>query len=370
MANVKLGKITVKDFVAEKPIGVRGDGTLLYPKELLSKKEAPSMGLELKRPELKIKLALSRLKAEPDFKFGVLDKVGAYSKAEVLQHIENQTPIGKQFMDIEVQYAEYFANQLMGKPEKLILPTISRKLIKDPVVAADWRAIPKAKWPFFKSKVLFCENTTDSVTNQAATYRIANVHPVFAAKGFQVEVLKGVDDIRANFIPKAKESRMVYISGIGHGSYTAYTGHGFNHILDVNGYDAAEVNGKIIHFLSCETGRSLGPNTVSKGAKAYLGYDENFVFDWANSTLYWQCDSQFDISMANGKTVEQAIADTVAKYNAAIASVPGTSTAATLLSDRNLMRSPVNGASWGSKTAKIYSSLIHYMSFAQYIQMH
>jgi hypothetical protein len=137
-------------------------------------------------------------------------------------------------------------------------------------------------------------------------------------------------------------------------------------ILQVGGYGAAEVKGRALHLLSCETARTLGPDTVTNGAKAFVGYDENFVFDWTNPNLYWQCDSQFDISMANGKTAEQAIADTVAKYDAAIASVPGTSTAATLLSDRNLLRSPVSGAAWGNKPHRIYPWVFYHMSFAAY----
>jgi hypothetical protein len=109
---------------------------------------------------------------------------------------------------------------------------------------------------------------------------------------------------------------------------------------------------------------------VTHGAKAYVGYDENFVFDWTNPNLYWQSDSQFDISMANGKTAEQAIADTIAKYNAAIASVPGTNTAATLLSDRNLLRSPVSGPAWGSKTHRIFPYLFYHIPFAVYAAQH
>jgi hypothetical protein len=367
MKQVKLGKFSLPDFAAEKPVGIRGNGQLIYPSELLQKKAAPSFGTALASPANKTKLAQARLKLEPDFEFGVINKVGRYTKKEVLKHIEDQTSLGRQFTDIEVNYAEYFTQQLLGNVP--LSGTISpvKAVSAIPVIPADWRWIPKPWWRFFKSRVLFCENTTDSVTTPAANYRIANVHPVFVSKGFEVIVIKGVDDIRTKFEPKAKDSRVVYISGIGHGSYTTYTGHNFNHLLQVGAYNADEVKAKSLHFLSCETARDLGPNTVSKGAASYTGYTENFVFDWANANLYWKCDSQFDISMANGKTTEQAIADTIAKYNSAIASVPGTSTAATLLSDRNLLRSPVSGLAWGKKTARIFPYIFHHIPFAVFM---
>lgn len=364
MKKVKLGKFRVPDYAADKPVMIRSNGQLIYPSDLLKKTKAPAFGVALATPENKTKLALERLKVEPDFEFGVISRNGKYTKAEVLKHVQDQTTLGLQFTDIEVNYAEYFANQLLGHlpkiPPKLVVPAAPAM----PAIPSDWKWVTRPYWRFFRTRVLFCENTTDGVTTPAANWRIANVHSVFAAKGFDVVSLEGVNDIRASFIPNSKDYRTVYISGVGHGNYTTYTGHLQAAILQVGGYDGAEVKGKVLHLLSCETGRTLCPDTVSHGAKAAVGYDENFVFDWANANLYWQCDSQFDISMANGKTVEQAIADTIAKYNAAIASVPGTSTAATLLSDRNLLRSPVSGPAWGSKTQRIFPYVFYYIPFS------
>ena len=368
MKYVKLGKFSLPDYASEKPISIRGNGQLIYAEDLLKKKQPPSFGLALAAPENKTKLALERIRLEPDFEFGVINKVGKYNKQEVMKHIKDQTSLGLQFTDIEVQYAEYFTNQLLGKiaiPSKVV-PAV-RPIDKFPPIPADWRWVPRPRWRGFQTSVLFCENTTDAVTTPAANYRIANVHPVFATRGFNIITQQGVNDIRVNFQTNSKKPHVVFISGIGHGNYTTYTGHLQTVLLQVGNYDPLEVSGKVIHFLSCETGRTLGPDTVARGAKAYVGYDENFVFDWANANLYWPCDSQFDISMANGRTVEQAVADTYAKYDAAIASVPGTSTAATLLSDKNLLRSPVSGAVWGSKTTRILPYIFYYIRFADYM---
>jgi hypothetical protein len=366
MKTVKLGRLTVPAYAAEKPVMIRSSGQLIYASDLLRKTKAPEFGLTLASPENKAKLAIERLKLEPDLVLGVLSHNGKYTKAEVLKHVREQTALGRQFTDIEVKYAEFFANQLLGRQPKAAA-RLKVSAVERPVMRADWKWLPRQYWRLFRSRVVFCENTTDGVTTPAANYRIANVHPVFAAKGFEVVSLEGVNDARASFIPEAKNSRTVYISGVGHGSYTVYTGDQFNHILEVGGYAGAEVAGKVLHLLSCETGRTLCPDTVTNKAKAAVGYDENFVFDWTNANLYWQCDSQFDISMANGRTCGQAIADTVAKYNAAIASVPGTSTAATLLSDRDLLRSPVSGAAWGNQNQRIFPYIFYHFPFASYL---
>ena len=163
-----------------------------------------------------------------------------------------------------------------------------------------------------------------------------------------------------NFVQKVKAGRVTYISGIGHGSPTRYTGHMGDTILEACNYDPKEVKDKIIHFLSCQTAKKLGPDTVAKGAKAYAGYYENFtfVYDQPNTPmddtmLFWQSDSTFDIMMALGKTVEEAHNATIAMFNHCISLVPNTTTATWLTWDRDYFRSPVIDPMYGDKTAKI-----------------
>ncbi|RAI93954.1 hypothetical protein [Algoriphagus yeomjeoni] len=365
MKTVKLGKLTLPDFAAEKAIGVRGNGSLMYAKEVVSGRIPPKFGLDLTSEDNKAKLAIQRIKLEPDLKIGVIN-AGIYSKAEVISHIEKQTSFGKQIADAEVKYAEYMMNQMLGKIPVASLRFVMPKAEALPTIPKEWKIIPKAQWKLFSNKVLFCENTTDSVTNEVANYRINNVHPVFENRGFELIKLTGVNDNRSNFAARAKESRVVYISGIGHGNYDNFTGHGNASLIRVGSYDPTEVDHSSIHLLSCRTGRDLGPNTVSKGAVSFMGYTENFTFTWANSTLFWKADSQYDISMALGRTAQQAVSDSVAQFNVGMASVPGTTTAALLMQDRDLMRSPMSGIAWGSKTAKIQPYLFYNMTLADY----
>ena len=82
-----------------------------------------------------------------------------------------------------------------------------------------------------------------------------------------------------------------------------------------------------------------------KGAKCYAGYDENFTFIWDDPStpvnevdLFKICDSTFDIHMANGSTAQLAFNATIVAFNAAIATVPGTTAASWLTYDRDHCR--------------------------------
>ena len=111
-------------------------------------------------------------------------------------------------------------------------------------------------------------------------------------------------------------------------------------------YDPSEVKDKAIHFLSCETAAQLGPDTVAKGAKCYIGYTENFVLQWDDPStpatneflLFAKSDSTVGIMMANGSTAQQAYDATIQAFNAAISQVPNTVAATYLTWDRDHLK--------------------------------
>lgn len=74
------------------------------------------------------------------------------------------------------------------------------------------------------------------------------------------------------------------IIGVGHGSQTSFTGQNEALILEVGKYNPREIKGKVIKLLSCQTGVALGPDLVKNGAKAFLGYKDDYV---------WVVDSDF-----------------------------------------------------------------------------
>lgn len=334
---MKLGKLKFKEYAAKKPVTVSSQGKFISIAEVASKAETRLGSLHTLDAGQQVKLTLERYRLEPEFKLGIVGR-GILTKGQVLDEIKSQTEFGKVAVQAEMEYC----NQLISSLGVAKLP-VWPKIPKAPLIPIpDWKPVKKCIVMKVATRVLFLENTTDAVTTPFANYRIANVHPAFQARGFTVQVLKGLDDIRANFLPLAKNSLTVYIGGIGHGAYTLYTGHGGNRILEVGAYDPSEVNGKGFHFLSCQTAAQLGPDIVAKGAKFYDGYTENFTFVWDDAStpvnevqLFEKADSTFDLMIASGATAQQAHAAKTQAFNAAIAQVPGTAAASWLTFDRD-----------------------------------
>jgi len=364
---MRIGNLEFKEYAAQKPIMVAPTGEFITPSELVKKPSLALGSLFALSEDLQVKLTIERNQLEPDYKLGIFG-VGIVSKDEVIEHVQKRTDLGNEIIRAELGYCNELATTLAeGRPSKL--PEIPP--LKSEPIPQDWNWIPKDWWSkwwhFFRNCVLFLENTTDPVTQNATPYRKNNVHTAFKKRGFCTIELEGVNNDRTHFVSVAKSKRVVYISGIGHGNPTTYTGYNNVPILTKCNYDPAEVQGKILHLLSCQTAKELGPDVIKKGAKAYAGYYENFTFVYDQPgtpinemELFWVCDSAFDLMMAYGATVETAHNTTIASYNAAI-SLPGvanTITASWLTWDRNSFRSPVIDAIYGDKTAKIFPYIL------------
>lgn len=337
---MKIGRFEFKAFAAKKPLWITPEGRFVTVQQVA---ETPSLGvgsLFTLNEQLQAKLAIERYSLEPDFKLGII-KAGIYTKDDIIDNIKRGTEFGKLAIRAEMGYcSELVASLTEGR-----LTSWPKPPMKPGKMPPPWKPIQKCIRLRVSNRVLFCENTTDSVTAPIANWRINNVHSQFQARGFTVVSLIGTNCVRANFIPAAKNALTVYIAGVGHGNYDIYTGHHGDPILQVGHYDSTEVKDNVLHFLSCRTARDLGPNTVANGARAYTGYDENFTFVWDDSStpineflLFIQADATFDLQMAAGATAGQAFNATTQAFNAAIAQVPNTAAATWLTYDRDHLR--------------------------------
>ena len=205
--------------------------------------------------------------------------------------------------------------------------------------------------------VIGVDSNYEPITLAAYQYREANVYPYLVAKGFAVAKFQGPLARRYYVAPEAKKPEVEYITGVGHGSYNVYTGDHSDIIFQVGSYHPDEANGKIVHLLSCQTARNLGPDFVANGAKAYFGYDENFTFTMAEKDVFFECDSEIDKAFAEGLTaaqvydrVKQLFDQHIADFRAA----GKVNEAATLQFDLNHLRCPSSGgARWGDPRAKL-----------------
>lgn len=341
---MKIGRLEIPDYAAKKPVSITPSGEFISLEKITERPELAMGSLFALDTNLQIKLAVKRISLEPDFRFGVLGG-GVYTRDQVIEAVEKQeTDLGKEVLKAEM----YYLNLLSASIDNPIpIPNWPEVIKPVKPTIPDWIRRKQCIYLKITNRVLFCENTTDPVTTPFANYRIANVHPAFVARGFTVIKLAGSDDVRSEFILSAKNPSVVYISGVGHGGYSVYTGHMGDHILVANSYDPDEVKSKSIHFLSCKTGKTLGPDTITKGAHSYAGYTENFNLLWDipgtavnEFELFARCDSVYDLTMAAGLTAQQAYNMAVAAFNAAIAlpEVVNTQTAATLLWDRDHLK--------------------------------
>jgi hypothetical protein len=203
---------------------------------------------------------------------------------------------------------------------------------------------------------LAIDSSYEPVTRAGFNYRQANVYPYLTSHGLSVRRCQGKLARRHFVSQEARKSDVVYLTGVGHGSETTYTGDNGDPILSVGSYAPAEVAGKVLHLLSCQTAAQLGPDCVANGCKAYFGYDVNFTFVPKSKDIFFECDSAIDRAFARGLSADAVYALVTRLFKKRIAelSAGGSDyTAATLETDLDHLCAPSVDARWGDPKAKL-----------------
>lgn len=200
------------------------------------------------------------------------------------------------------------------------------------------------------------DSTYELLTQSASNYREQNIYPIFTSKGYELVLLSGALARQSYAAAAAVKPGVAFLTGVSHGTYTTFTGDFNEPVFAVGGYSENEVQNKIVHFLSCGTAKILGPDFVANGCQAFIGYDENFIFDPPSANTFFECDGQIDIGLADGLTVAEAVGSAKALFNQRIQEfqAAGNHVAAGAL-EFNLahLRSPLDGSQWGSPGAKL-----------------
>lgn len=74
---------------------------------------------------------------------------------------------------------------------------------------------------------------------------------------------------------KAKNPDLVVFNG--HGDENTVTGYRQEPII-IRGENESLLDSSIVYSISCSSAKRLGPSAVEKGAKAFIGYSDDFVF--------------------------------------------------------------------------------------------
>jgi hypothetical protein len=204
--------------------------------------------------------------------------------------------------------------------------------------------------------VLAIDAAFEIITQAGFNYRQQNVYPYLQQKGFSIKRSQESLARRVYVAPEARKPHVIYITGVGHGGYDSYTGDFYDTIFSVGNYSTEECHGKIVHFISCETARDLGPDFVSHGCRAYFGYDENFTFLLDSADIFFECDSEIDRAFADGLNAKQVHERVNALFNKHIDAMRQQGSdykAATLEFDRDHLRGPLSGPQWGDPLASL-----------------
>lgn len=166
---------------------------------------------------------------------------------------------------------------------------------------------------------LAIDSDSEALTQAASTYREENIYPALEKSGFQKKLLTGSLCQRQYVEPMAIDPSVAYLTGVGHGTDNSFLGYHNANVFTVGQYNPTAVKGKIVHFLACRAAKTLGPDLVRNGCRAYFGYDEPFTYDPDASAVFFECDGQIDIALANGQTAAEALASSQALFDKRIA---------------------------------------------------
>ncbi len=153
--------------------------------------------------------------------------------------------------------------------------------------------------------ILGIDSNYDEITQPTFEYRQAHVYPYLIEQGFTLEYCQGKLARRCYVASAARDSRVVYITGSGHGFYDTFTGDWKRPLFKVGDYSSEESQGKIVHLLSCNTAGILGGDMVKHGCLAFFGYDQPFTFVPETAHVFFECDSEIDKAFADGLTAAE-----------------------------------------------------------------
>ena len=247
-------------------------------------------------------------------------------------------------------------------PAKKPVRKPEQKPAKKPLRKPGKKPSPKTVNVTMDAVVLAIDANFDPVTKAPFEYREKNVYPYFEKKGFTVIRRQGASARRAEVAPQARKPNVVYLTGVGHGFPDSYTGDNLDPIFSKGHFRREESEGKIVHFLSCETATGLGPHFVTNGCRAYFGYSDEFTYPPILAEVFFECDSEIDRGFADGLTADQVFKKVLARFQQHIDRLKSTGdggdlfNASVLEVDLRLLRAPSTGTEFGDPKAKLQGS--------------
>lgn len=181
--------------------------------------------------------------------------------------------------------------------------------------------------------------------------RLVYSHGILGPGGYGVIRYAGPNAKQDSVTKAARGNPVEFITGSGHGSSAIFGGYNDEVIWDAASVSPADVSGRIVHLLACESGITLGPAMINAGARGFWGYGGMFDFYFADPPLadpstdpiaepFFVLDAIIDwgvLARADVSRIRGAVQDFVAQvYPQLLADAPVA--AATLLDDYARLR--------------------------------
>lgn len=93
---------------------------------------------------------------------------------------------------------------------------------------------------------------------------------------------------------------------MGHGFPDVWSCFNLKPVLKTCSSDAV-LRGHVVYALSCYTAKRLGPDAVRKGAVAYIGFDDEFVFNTYDADIFKRQALSIVEALASGATTCEAV---------------------------------------------------------------
>lgn len=209
--------------------------------------------------------------------------------------------------------------------------------------------------------IVSIESDHDDVIAACAEYRQENLIDDWEERSLPIQKLTGASATRANLAQALGAEDVQFLTGSGHGLIDAFTAFRHERVLEVGQYAAAEAKGKIIHLLSCSTAEALGPDLVSSGAAAFIGYDVEFMFPLDAPEIFLECDAEIDRTLVEGGTVEDAYDAAVARFEERAEELMAGQQAylaAMLDYNRSHLCAPTVDPKWGRRDARLKQPIV------------
>jgi hypothetical protein len=170
-----------------------------------------------------------------------------------------------------------------------------------------------------KHKILVTRPSSDVTTRYISVWAEKTMTTLIA-KGCKIFDLVKERANKTNFEGMIKKHSPALIFLNGHGNSDCVTGHNEEVLIKADENESILEN-TITYALSCSSGKILGPKAVGVGAKAYIGYENEFIFlhskdkirhpgEDKTAEMFLGPANHTVLSLAKGHTVSEACNDT------------------------------------------------------------